>query len=859
MEKKYVDAYESIREYVIDRLENLLKEPRVFIHYPFIDPGSVYDGNVWDWDTYWSVYGLLPLATKLGDEALKANIVKHAKGNVYNFFDHQLEDGYIPMMIEVASWPEPYLNMKHKAGKKMNMHKPFLVSQICLISDYIEDYTWAKEFEKGLEKYFRHYDENYFNENCGLYVWHDDIMIGMDNDPASFGRPYDSTANIFLNSFMIQELESYMKYLKAIGRKKKIEKIKEKRDLLEKAIHEECFDKRDKFFYSVDVDIKTRRYDWFHEGLGVFWKTLPIKIRTWSGFLPMALGFATAEEARELVKHYRDDETFHSPYGVCTLAKDEKMFDLSVTNNPSNWLGPIWLVANYLVFKGLLNYGYIDEAREITENTLRLLGDDLKKTGSLHEYYDPFTGKPIMNGGFVNWNMLALNMVDELEEYSRKIIVLDDDPTGVQTVHDVTVFTSWDIESIEAGFREENNMFFILTNSRAMSEEKTKSLHREIAENIAEVSKKLNKKFLIISRGDSTLRGHFPLETQTIRETLSNEGISLDGEIICPYFKEGGRVTMNDIHYVKSGSILVEAAETEFARDETFGYKSSNLKDYVEEKTKGKFKASDCISISLEELKSGNLSSLVEKLAGVDNFKKVIVNATEDGDVEFFAAALKIAMLKGKNFSIRSAASLVKAMGNIKSIPLLSRSDMIKEESKSGGIIIVGSHTKKTTAQISKLMEIEDIEFIEMDSDLVLDDKKLKKEVDRILAIEEEKIPLGVTLCIYTNRRLLTINGDTKEKALERSVKISDAVQALVGRLSTKPSFIIAKGGITSSDIGVKALGVKRALVLGQIRPGVPVWKTDATSKFPDIPYVIFPGNVGEETTLKEAVEILRL
>ena len=114
--------------------------------------------------------------------------------------------------------------------------------------------------------------------------------------------------------------------------------------------------------------------------------------------------------------HIFDDATFSSPYGITTLAKDEKMFDLSVTNNPSNWLGPIWVVANYIAFAGLLRYGYRKEAEEICEKTLRLLGSDLATTGNLHEYYDPFTGKPIMNGGFINWNILALNMIRELEK-----------------------------------------------------------------------------------------------------------------------------------------------------------------------------------------------------------------------------------------------------------------------------------------------------------------------------------------------------------------------------------------------------------------------------------------------------------
>ena len=139
MESKqlYID---KIKEYLKLNITNILKEPREFIKYPFIDPGSVYNGNVWDWDTYWTVYGLFSLFEEL-DDSLKEKIIVHSKGNVFNFLDHQLEDGYIPMMIEVGEWKEPYLNRKHKEGVIMNMHKPFLCNQICLISDYVKDYN----------------------------------------------------------------------------------------------------------------------------------------------------------------------------------------------------------------------------------------------------------------------------------------------------------------------------------------------------------------------------------------------------------------------------------------------------------------------------------------------------------------------------------------------------------------------------------------------------------------------------------------------------------------------------------------------------------------------------------------------
>ncbi len=411
---------EIIKKYIITNIHLALKEPHSFIKYPFIDPGSVYDGNVWDWDTFWATYGLLHMMDSF-DASLQSKIIRHAKGNVLNFLDHQLEDGYIPMMIEVATWKEPYLNMRHKEGVLMNMHKPFLCQQIRLISEYIGDYEWISSSVPGLIKYFDYYYNTYFMEDKGLYVWCDDIMIGMDNDPASFGRPKFSTANIYLNSFMVEELQSMvdiMEALKISGN----EIYKERKKSLIEAIQAECWDERDRFFYSVDVDIKTRKYDWFHQGLGVFWKTLPIRIMTWSGFIPLWAQFASEKQAEAMVGRYNDEDVFHSDYGVTTLAMNEKMFNLEATNNPSNWLGGIWLVANYVVFRGFLNYGYVKEARELCHNSLKLLGEDIQKTGCMHEYYSPFDGHPIMNGGFINWNILALTMATELREFEKKIV-----------------------------------------------------------------------------------------------------------------------------------------------------------------------------------------------------------------------------------------------------------------------------------------------------------------------------------------------------------------------------------------------------------------------------------------------------
>ena len=456
---------------------------------------------------------------------------------------------------------------------------------------------------------------------------------------------------------------------------------------------------------------------------------------------------------------------------------------------------------------------------------------------------------------------------------NHKLVVLDDDPTGVQTVHDVHVYTNWDVDSIREGFKEDNKLFYILTNSRGMTVDETTKAHKEIAANVAKVSDELDKPYMILSRSDSTMRGHFPLETRLLKEGMEANGYVIDGEVMCPFFKEGGRFTIGNVHYVKQGDELVPAADTEFAQDKTFGYSHSSIPEYVEEKTGGEYKAADVICISLDDLRkaaqelsapgegdpvSPTLDKIVSQIVEVKGFNKICVNAIDYIDLKVFSIALYLANQKGKVFEFRTAAGLVKAMGGVSDQPLLERADMVQTDTTYGGVVVVGSHTKKTMAQLEKLLTLEGVEAVEFDSNKVLEgDEAFYAEVDRCVKEEERIIKSGKTSVCFTKRTLLSLENDTKESALIRSVKISDGVQSLVARLSVTPAFVVAKGGITSSDVGTKALHVKRALVLGQIEPGIPVWQTGPWSRFPGIPYIIFPGNVGEVDTLYKAVKKL--
>ncbi|QQO07915.1 four-carbon acid sugar kinase family protein [Breznakiella homolactica] len=449
-------------------------------------------------------------------------------------------------------------------------------------------------------------------------------------------------------------------------------------------------------------------------------------------------------------------------------------------------------------------------------------------------------------------------LIPALKSLDRQFIVLDDDPTGIQTVYDVAVLTVWDTESIAAEMRGEGTMFFILTNSRSLSHDDTKELHRTIARNIAEASKLTGRDYILVSRGDSTLRGHYPAETETLRRVTEEMlEIPVDGEIICPFFPEGGRYTADDIHFLEENGKLLPVGESEFARDKTFGYTSSNLKDWVAEKTGGTFGAGDVVSVSIDELRREDYRAITEKLTGLSGFRKLIVNALDYDDIKVFVISFIQAAASGKRYILRSAAGILKVLLGKPGRPLLGGAEL-RSGSSRGGIIIAGSHVSKTTRQLEKLKELPDVVFLELNQHLALDSAAFAGEISRVQNLAEKEIEAGRTAVIQTRRERFDLNTGNREDELRLAVTISDGLTGIVANLRTAPGFIIAKGGITSSDVGTKGLKVRRAMVMGQILPGIPVWKTGPESRFPGIAYVIFPGNVGSDNALKEAVEKLR-
>ncbi|MDO4866781.1 MAG: four-carbon acid sugar kinase family protein [Clostridia bacterium] len=437
------------------------------------------------------------------------------------------------------------------------------------------------------------------------------------------------------------------------------------------------------------------------------------------------------------------------------------------------------------------------------------------------------------------------------------IMVLDDDPTGVQTVHDVDVVTRWDASTLTGMMKGSAGMFFVLTNSRSFSTEKTARVHREIAENALRAAATAGRSLTVISRGDSTLRGHYPLETQALRDALT-PSMALSGEILCPFFAEGGRFTLDGVHYVREGDMLVPAAQTEFAKDRTFGYRHSYLPDYISEKSGGAIPADRVEVLRLSQLRGLEFDDMERRLLAREDYAYIAADAMGADDVRVLAVLLARLAHKGRRYLLRTAAAVPKALGHISDRPLLTRKELSEGDPSKGGLVIVGSHVQKTTDQL-KCLRASDapLEFIEFDVTGWREAGALEAETRRATAAADAAMQRGVTAVVYTSRAVASPEGMDAEAQLAISTRISGALTAVVSSLSVRPRFLIAKGGITSSDVGTQALGVVRATVLGQAAPGVPVWRIGPESRFPGMAYVIFPGNVGGVDTLREIVERL--
>lgn len=402
--------YEDLKEYLIDISKILWAEPTGNFQHPCIvvTKNSSYPSQLWDWGNWLNNIALRQIARYQGKEE---ELVRYEKGSVLNFLNEQREDGSIDIMIATEPKFDLAPIMPHK-----NVHKPVLAQHVAFICKYALDVAWLKEIYPRLEKFIAYYENNAKHES-GLFYFFDDFAIGVDNDPSTFYRPDNSSASIFINSLMYVELGAMAHLAELLSEEKKAAYYKEKQTSLKEAINTHCYDEKDGTYYSCDINLrKIDTNTLLHSGAPRHYSTLIQRLGCWSSFLPLWAGIPTKEQAERMVKeNLLDEKAFWANYGVRSLSKYEKMYRIVGTGNPSSWQGGVWINSNYLIFKGLLNYGYAQEGEELAKKTLDLLQKDFAENGAFHEYYDPETGEGVFNKGFSSWNLLAFNMLAYLQ------------------------------------------------------------------------------------------------------------------------------------------------------------------------------------------------------------------------------------------------------------------------------------------------------------------------------------------------------------------------------------------------------------------------------------------------------------
>jgi uncharacterized protein YgbK (DUF1537 family) len=432
-----------------------------------------------------------------------------------------------------------------------------------------------------------------------------------------------------------------------------------------------------------------------------------------------------------------------------------------------------------------------------------------------------------------------------------KIIVLDDDPTGSQTVHSCLLLTRWDKDILREAILDASPLFFVLTNTRGMGAKSAADITREVCKNLKLALAELKKNGrdinpILVSRSDSTLRGHYPVETDVIAEELG----PFDAHFLVPAFFEGGRITRDSTHYLLVNGKETPVHETEFARDSVFGYHHSYLPEYVEEKTCGRIQKYQVERFLLDEVRGDSLPRLIK----LHDNACAVVDAEKQSDLNHFAEQLRTAASQGKRFLFRSAASLLTALARLPEQPIAARDMARYVRNGKPGAVIVGSHVKKTTAQLEFLLKMSGITAIEVKVDKLPEhSQELLEDILHQCAQAHEA---GNTPVVFTSRQEKIFADQATRLAFGENVSafLMDVVRGLPRTLG----FLISKGGITSNDVLSSGLELRFSRVVGQILPGCSVVCCPADhARYPNLPVVIFPGNVGDDQALASAYGIL--
>lgn len=412
MNNDFTAKSEELTAFIRTAFPDSLKSAGGCLNHPYITPGGPYATTLWDWDSYWTTKAIIGICRAGGDTDFLQKIIPYAKGTFWNFLEHQGLDGALPIMLN-SKIEDAFGSL---ADQNNNMAKPFIAQYGKLLLD--NDLLTYQEIKSSgaadkILKFHRCYEMRYLDQKTGLVYWAKDWGIGVDDDPATWGRPEKSSASVFLNVFLYLDYLAAADIFKKLDQTAEAEEYQQKIARLKASIQQYCWDTREKAFFSVDIQCHqnlayNRLCGKLNVSLQPFWNCLKLKVLSWSSILPFYAGIGTPEQFKEFYRENMTAERLYSLYGIRSLSKDEPMYSPEVRRgNPSNWLGPIWMITNFISWETFHKYSYHAEADRLAETMINLLHNDLKQNGMLHEYYSPESGAGVCGENFMSWNALA--------------------------------------------------------------------------------------------------------------------------------------------------------------------------------------------------------------------------------------------------------------------------------------------------------------------------------------------------------------------------------------------------------------------------------------------------------------------
>ncbi|MEL6268936.1 MAG: four-carbon acid sugar kinase family protein [Chloroflexota bacterium] len=436
------------------------------------------------------------------------------------------------------------------------------------------------------------------------------------------------------------------------------------------------------------------------------------------------------------------------------------------------------------------------------------------------------------------------------QQQKRMTVVLDDTLTGARAMYNTLVLTGRDTDTFTAAFESDAHSIVVLMNTRNLSLKDAAALYQQVARNLLEARQRTGRNFRIISRGESTLLGHFPLDVDAVSRVMP---AAFDGVLFIPGIE--GSYTVDDTHYIDNGEDYVPAAEAQYAEDYAFGYRRSDLREWLAEKTGGRVAAGDVEAIRIETIRQGGPRAVRDQLLTLRDGTYCVVNSAHRRDIDVVALGVRLAEQEKRHFYYRASSDFAAAYSGIAPQGQLEPHTLPQGDGV-GGLVVIGSHAQRATEQLIALLASSEVTGIEVRVESLLHDESQRAEVARCSDILDSALQQG-DVVLYTSRRI--IGADDPAHAQIVTQRVNAGLVSIINGVTARPRYVVVKGSITAADVVTRSLNVKRAIALGEVAPGALAWQIgNGRSGQPERSFIVVPGHAGDQDMLLHLVRQLR-